>query len=50
MIRKPITGYVFTIGSGPLTWACKKQSALALSSTKGEYRAIDQASYEAMQL
>jgi hypothetical protein len=37
--RKPITSYVFSLGSGPITWACKKQQAIALSSTKVEYRA-----------
>ena len=25
-------GYVFTLGLGTITWSCKKQSALALSS------------------
>ena len=32
--RKSTTGYVFTLGSGPITWACKKQSALTLSSAE----------------
>ena len=47
---KSTTGYVFTLGSGPITWACKKQSALALSSTEAKYRATIQASKEAMWL
>jgi hypothetical protein len=28
------TGYVFNLGSEPVTWACKKQQALSLSSQK----------------
>ena len=37
--RKAIAGYVFSLGSGPITWACKKQQALALSLAEAEYRA-----------
>ena len=37
-------GYVFSMGSGPVTWACKKQQALALSSAEAEYRAAVNAS------
>ena len=44
------TGYVFSLGSGPVTWACKKQQALALSSVEVEYRAIVNASQEALWL
>ena len=35
--RKSTAGYVFSLGSGPITWACKKQQALALSSVEAEY-------------
>eukprot|EP00253_Pinus_taeda_P029382 PITA_29382 len=35
-----VRGYVFTLGSGPITWACKKQSANSLSSAKVEYRGV----------
>ena len=35
--RKSTAGYVFSLGSGPITWACKKQQALALSSAEAEY-------------
>ena len=38
------TGYVFGLGSGPVTWACKKQQALCLSSAEAKYRAIVNAS------
>eukprot|EP00253_Pinus_taeda_P034043 PITA_34043 len=39
--RKFIAGYVFTLGSGPITWACKKKSAISLSSAEAEYRGIE---------
>ena len=42
--------YVFTLGSRPITWACKKQSSLTLTSAEAKYRAIVQASKEAMWL
>jgi hypothetical protein len=42
--RKSTTGYVFSLGSGPVTWACKKQQAIALSSAEAEYRAAVNAS------
>ena len=48
--RKSTTSYVFSLGSGPITWACKKQQALALSSAKAEYRATVNASQEALWL
>ena len=46
--QKSTVSYVFTLCLGPITWDCKKQSAIALSSTKAKYRAIVQASKEAM--
>ena len=42
--RKSIAGYVFSLGSRPVTWACKKQQALSLSSAKEKYRAVVNAS------
>ena len=42
--RKCTASYVFSLGSGPVTWACKKQQALALSSPEVEYRAAINAS------
>ena len=48
--RKSSVGYVFTLGLGPITWAFKKQSALALSSAEAEYCVVVQASKEAMWL
>jgi hypothetical protein len=29
--QKSTTSYLFSLGSGPVTWACKKQQAIALS-------------------
>ena len=48
--RKSTVGYVFSMGSRPITWACKKQQALALSSAEAEYRAAVNASQEALWL
>ena len=48
--RKSTVGYVFILGLGPVTWACKKQQAIALSSVEVEYRAIINASQEALWL
>eukprot|EP00253_Pinus_taeda_P023981 PITA_23981 len=48
--RKSTAGYVFTLGSGPITWACKKQAAISLSSAEAEYRAAVEASKEALWL
>jgi hypothetical protein len=48
--RKSTAGYVFSLGSGPVTWACKKQQAIALSSAEAEYRAVVNASQEALWL
>eukprot|EP00253_Pinus_taeda_P004507 PITA_04507 len=48
--RKSTTGYVFSLGSGAVTWTSKKQQAVALSSTKAEYRGAVKASCEAVWL
>eukprot|EP00253_Pinus_taeda_P007283 PITA_07283 len=48
--RKSTAGYVFTLGSGPITWACKKQSAISLSSAEAEYRGVVEARKEALWL
>eukprot|EP00253_Pinus_taeda_P022201 PITA_22201 len=48
--RKSTAGYVFTLGSGPITWGYKKQSAISLSSTEAEYRGTIEASKEALWL
>ena len=43
---KSTVGYVFTLGSRPITWDCKKQSFLALSLVEEEYHIAIQASKE----
>jgi hypothetical protein len=35
--QKSTAGYVFSLGSGPVTWACKKQQALSLSLLEEKY-------------
>eukprot|EP00253_Pinus_taeda_P035423 PITA_35423 len=46
-ILRYVRGYVFTLGSGPITWACKKQSAISHSSIEVEYHGAIKASKEA---
>ena len=36
--RRSTSGYVFSFGSGAMSWSSKKQPTVALSSTKAEYR------------
>eukprot|EP00253_Pinus_taeda_P010433 PITA_10433 len=48
--QKSTAGYVFTLRSGPITWACKKQAAISLSSVEAEYRGAVEASKEALWL
>ena len=47
---KSTSGYVFTLGFGPITWACKKKSAISLSSAEAEYRGTVEASKQALWL
>eukprot|EP00253_Pinus_taeda_P005918 PITA_05918 len=48
--RNPTVGYVFTLGSRPITWACKKQGSISLSSAEAEYHGAIEASKEALWL
>ncbi|CAL1391452.1 unnamed protein product [Linum trigynum] len=48
--RKSTTGYVFSIGSGPVSWCSKKQSTVALSTTEAEYKASAMAAQECVWL
>eukprot|EP00253_Pinus_taeda_P009756 PITA_09756 len=48
--RKPTASYVFTLGLGLITWACKKQTAISLSLAKAEYHGAIEASKEALWL
>lgn len=34
------SGYVFMMSGGPITWACRKQKSVAVSSTESEYMAL----------
>eukprot|EP00253_Pinus_taeda_P008742 PITA_08742 len=48
--RKSTVSYAFTLGSGPITWACKNQGVISLSSSEAEYRGAVEASKEALWL
>eukprot|EP00253_Pinus_taeda_P030100 PITA_30100 len=41
-------GYIFTLGYGLITWACKKQSIISISSLESEYHGVLEASKEAL--
>ena len=45
-VRRSISGYVFSLGSGTVSWSSKKQSTLALSSVEAEYRVATMATCE----
>jgi hypothetical protein len=48
--RNSTAGYVFSLGSGPVTWAYKKKQTISLSSAEEEYREMVIASQEALWL
>lgn len=48
--RKSTTGYVFMKSGGAITWGCRKQQTVALSTTEAEYMALSAATQEAMWL
>lgn len=48
--RRSTTGYVFTLNGGAISWGCKKQPTVALSSTEAEYMAIVNTMQEAIWL
>ena len=35
--QKLTSGYVFILAEGPISWSSKKQSSIAISSTKANY-------------
>jgi hypothetical protein len=45
--RRSITGYVFMLCGGAVSWQTKKQPTVALSSVEAEYMAANQATKEA---
>jgi hypothetical protein len=46
--RRSITGYIFFISEGPVSWQSRMQTSVALSSMKAEYMAASAATQEAM--
>eukprot|EP00253_Pinus_taeda_P001803 PITA_01803 len=48
--RKSTAGYVFSLGSGAVTWTSKKQQVVALSSIEAEYRGAVKTACEAVWL
>jgi hypothetical protein len=48
--RRSVSGYVFTLGGGAITWSSKKQPTVVTSSTEGEYMASCHATKEAIWL
>jgi hypothetical protein len=48
--RRSIGGYTFSLGSGTISWAAKKQKTVAASSCEAEYIAAFEASKEAIWL
>ena len=48
--KKSTFAYVFSIGSGAISWASKKQPTVTLSTTEAEYRAMSVAAQEAIWL
>jgi hypothetical protein len=48
--RHSISGYVFTIDGGAISWSSKKQPIVALSTTEAEYIAATHAAKEALWL
>ena len=44
--RRSMSGFVFSLGSGALSWSSKKQPTVALVSTEAEYRGATVASCE----
>jgi len=48
MDRRSITGYVFLLCGGAISWQSKKQKTVALSTVEAEYMAVTHASKEAI--
>jgi hypothetical protein len=46
--RRSVTGYVFKLASGAISWQSKKQKTVALSTVEAEYMATTQATKEAI--
>ncbi|XP_066929497.1 uncharacterized protein [Clytia hemisphaerica] len=48
--RKSTSGYVFQIGTSPVTWRSQRQSVIALSTTEAEYISLSHSTQEAVWL
>jgi hypothetical protein len=48
--RRSTSGYVFGIGTGPISWSSKRQSTVSLSNCEAEYIGQTQATKEAVWL
>ncbi|RVW46179.1 Retrovirus-related Pol polyprotein from transposon TNT 1-94 [Vitis vinifera] len=48
--RRSTTGYVFTLGGGPICWKSMIQSLVALSTTESEYMAMVEVAKESLWL
>ena len=46
--RRSTTGYVFTLGRGPICWKSMVKSLVALSTTESEYMTVTEAAKEAI--
>ena len=48
--RRSITGFCFNVGSGAISWAARRQTCVATSTTEAERHALSEAVKEAVQL
>lgn len=48
--RRSTTGYVFSLGSGAISWCSKRQPTVSLSTTEAEYGAAAMAAQESVWL
>jgi hypothetical protein len=48
--RASISGFVWSLGGGPISWSAKKQNCIALSTTEAEYIALTRAIQEGIWL
>ena len=48
--RRPLTGYMFTVGSCAVSWKATLQPVVAMSTTEAEYMAIVEACKESVWL